>query len=142
MNPFAELKRFAEQLEQVAARWELPICVTVVDAHGLVVLLHRMPGAGVLSLEMAERKAYTSVVMGCESGALMSAVQPGQPGFTLTSSSSRLIAFGGGTRIQFGGEAFGIGISGGPTDVEDMDMLAEAQDGFGETSGVWAPRFR
>jgi uncharacterized protein GlcG (DUF336 family) len=136
VNAFQELKRFSDVCEDVAGQRGIPICVTVVDAHGHPVLLRRMPGSPVLALEMAERKAYTSVVMGMETNALGALVQPGQPLFTLTSSSSRLVAFGGGSRVELGGEAFGVGISGGTTQ-EDMEMLRDARLRFGQ--GEWAP---
>jgi uncharacterized protein GlcG (DUF336 family) len=137
MDAFQKLKTFSDVCEEVATAHGIPICVTVVDAHGNIVLLHRMPGSGIITLEMAERKAYTSVAMGCESGALKDKIQPGQPLYTLTSSSSRLIAFGGGTFVRFGSEVFGIGISGGPTEVEDMEILRDARIKFGD--GEWAP---
>jgi uncharacterized protein GlcG (DUF336 family) len=140
MSAFEVLKRFVTIVEDVATEVEIPICVTVLDAHGLPVLLHRMPGAGILNIEMAERKAYTSAVMDIESGALLDLVQPGQPAFTLTSSSSRLIAFGGGTNVRIGSELFGVGISGGPTAVEDMEILAAAQDRMDGADAVWAER--
>lgn len=140
MSAFDELKRFSDICEAVAAEAGISICVTVVDAHGTLVLVHRMSGAGVLSLEMAERKAYTSAVMGVESGSLLARIQPGQPDYTLTSSSSRLIAFGGGTSVQFGSEMFGIGISGGPNQFVDMEILAAAQDRFPSVDAVWAER--
>jgi uncharacterized protein GlcG (DUF336 family) len=140
MSSYEELKRFAAICEEVATEVGFPICVTILDAHANPVLLHRMPGSGIITLEMAERKAYTSVAMGVESGALLGAVQPGQPGYTLTSSSSRLIAFGGGTNVRFGSELFGIGISGGPSAVEDMEILVAAQDRFDSTEAQWAER--
>lgn len=140
MSAFEELKRFSDTCEEVATEAGVAICVTAVDQHGLPVLLHRMPGAGVLTLEMAERKAYTSVVMGCESGSLMERILPGQPDYTLTSSSSRLIAFGGGTNVRFGSEVFGIGISGAPNGAADMELLAAAQDRFDSRDAVWAER--
>lgn len=140
MNAFEELKRFVTIVEEVATEVGIPMCVTVVDANGLPVLLHRMPGAGILNVEMADRKAYTSAVMNIESGALLDLVQPGQPAFTLTSSSSRLVAFGGGTNVRFGSELFGVGISGGPTAVEDMEVLAAAQDRFECPDAAWAER--
>jgi uncharacterized protein GlcG (DUF336 family) len=138
MSAYQELKRFVEVCETVAAERGIPICVTVLDVHGHPVLLHRQPGAYVLALEMAERKAYTSAAFNCETVALMAGIQPGQPGYTLTSSSSRFVAFGGGTSVTFGSERFGIGISGGPTAVEDMEMLAAAQDRFDSAGAVWA----
>lgn len=140
MNAFEELKRFAAICEEVASEAGIPICLTVLDVHGNPVLVHRMPGTGILNLEMAERKAYTSAAMGIESGALMARVLPGQPDYTLTSSSSRLIAFGGGTNVRFGSEVFGVGISGGPTAVEDMEILAAAQDRLDSVDAVWAER--
>jgi hypothetical protein len=39
---------------------DVPVAVTVIDIHGNVVLTHRMTGAPAFSLELAERKAYTS----------------------------------------------------------------------------------
>lgn len=140
MNAFEELKRFAGVCEEVATEMGLPIVVAVIDLHGNPVLVHRMPGTYVLHLEMADRKAYSSAAMHVESGALMEAVQPGGPAYTLTSSSSRLIAFGGGTWVRFGDEVFGVGISGGPTAVEDMEILAAAQDRFESDGAEWAER--
>ena len=140
MSTYEELKRFAAICEEVATEAGFPICVTIIDAHGNPVLLHRMPGSGIITLEMAERKAYTSVAMGVESGALLDAIQPGKPAYTLTSSSSRLIAFGGGTNVRFGSELFGIGISGGPTAIEDMEILVAAQERFDGAEAVWAER--
>jgi uncharacterized protein GlcG (DUF336 family) len=141
MSAYEELKRFAALCEEVATEAGIPICVTILDEHANPVLLHRMPGSGIITLEMAERKAYTSVAMGVESGALMGAIQPGQGGYTLTSSSNRLVAFGGGTNVRFETALFGIGISGGPTDVEDMEILAAAQDRFESAQdAIWAER--
>ncbi|GAA1809450.1 heme-binding protein [Planosporangium flavigriseum] len=137
MDAFQKLKKFADVCEEVAAARGIPICVTVLDAHNNPVLLHRMPGSGIITLEMAERKAYTSVALGCETYALKAGIQPGQPLYSLTTSSSRLIAFGGGTCVRFGSEVFGIGISGGPTEVEDMEILRDARIKFGD--GEWAP---
>lgn len=140
MGSIQELKRFMNILEEISLENGKPLCITVLDPNGLPVLLSRMPGAGILNIEMADRKAYTSVVTGAESGALMSFVQPGAPGYTLTSSSGRLIAFGGGTKVQFDNESYGIGISGGNNDVEDMDMLATAQKRFGVTDAIWSAK--
>lgn len=136
MTVFDELKRLVDVCEDAATKAGIPICVTVVDVHGQVVLLRRMPGSPVLALEMAERKAYTAVVMGCETNALWAQVQPGAPLYTLTSSSSRLVAFGGGSVVQLEDERYGVGLSGGTTQ-DDMDMLVAARTAFG--AGTWAP---
>jgi uncharacterized protein GlcG (DUF336 family) len=135
VETYSTLKRLCELLESVANVHGIPICITIVDAHGHIVLLHRMPGSPVLALEMAERKAYTSVVMRCETASLAAQILPGEPLYSLTSSSNRLIAFGGGTFVDLASETFGVGISGGTT-AQDMEMLADARIAFGE--GKWA----
>jgi cob(I)alamin adenosyltransferase len=138
MDVFQKLKVLCDTFERVATEQKIPICVTTVDDHGDVVLLQRMPGAPILSLEMAERKAYTAVVMGCETAALGPQIQPGQPLYSLTSSSTRLIAFGGGSRVQFGDTTFGVGISGGTTE-QDMAILRAGRSDFSD--GDWASEF-
>ena len=135
MNSYTELKRLVDVLETVAIDRGIPMCITIVDVHGHPVLLHRMPGSPVLALEMAERKAYTSMVMRCETAALASQILPGEPLYSLTSSSTRLIAFGGGSYVNFGTDTFGVGISGGTT-AQDMEILEAARIAFG--SGEWA----
>ena len=76
MDSIHELKRFMDILEEVSLENGKPLCITILDSSGLPVLLSRMSGAGILNIEMADRKAYTSAVTGAESGALMSFVQP------------------------------------------------------------------
>lgn len=139
MDAYQNLKRLCDVSEEVSAEHGIPICITVVDAHADIVLLRRMPGVPIpLSLEMAERKAYTSVVMGCETAALASQILPGGPLYSLTSSSNRLIAFGGGSLVTFGSESFGVGISGG-TPQQDIDILKDTRLRFAD--GEWAPEF-
>ena len=110
------------------------MCITIVDASGHPVLVRRMPGANVLALELAERKAYTSVVSGLETETLAELVLPGQPLYSLTSSSSKLVAFGGGSAVTFGSETFGVGVSGGTTE-QDLKILHNARTAFG--NGEW-----
>ena len=110
------------------------MCITIVDASGHPVLVRRMPGANVLALELAERKAYTSVVSGIETATLAELVLPGQPLYSLTSSSSKLLAFGGGTAVTIGAETFGVGVSGGTTE-QDLEILHGARTALG--SGEW-----
>jgi uncharacterized protein GlcG (DUF336 family) len=135
VDSYRELKRLVDTFEKVSTDKGIPTCITIVDMHGHPVLLHRMPGSPVLALEMSERKAYTSMVMRCETSALPSQILPGQPLYSLTSSSTRLIAFGGGSYVQFETEIFGVGVSGGTTD-QDIEILNIARVVFG--AGDWA----
>src|SRR5438552_18060685 len=56
-------KNVAAQVESQATKAKVPVAVSVVDVHGNVVLQHRMPGAPLFSLELSERKAYTSALV-------------------------------------------------------------------------------
>src|ERR1700733_1500142 len=70
-------KDVADRVEAESLRQNIPVAVTVIDIHGNVVLTHRMTGAPAFSLELAERKAYTSALVGIRTADLVPLVQPG-----------------------------------------------------------------
>jgi uncharacterized protein GlcG (DUF336 family) len=117
----------AAEAVKVATQMGLRVVISVVDAHGNPVLLHRMDGAPLHALDMAFRKAYTAISFGAETASLMAKVQPGQPLYGLAvNSGGKLIAFGGGAPVALReGVSVGVGISGGTTS-EDVEILASA----------------
>ena len=70
-------ERQLDEDEAESSRQRVPVAVTVIDIHGNVVLTHRMTGAPAFSLELAERKAYTSALIGVRTADLVPLVQPG-----------------------------------------------------------------
>ena len=60
MDLLATAKKLAERVETEATKAKVPVAVCIVDVHGNLVLQHRMNGAPLFSLEISERKAYTS----------------------------------------------------------------------------------
>lgn len=124
---FEEAHKIAVAAERAAAEAGVSVVVSIVDIHGNPVLMHRMDGAPLHSLDMAFRKAYTAASFNVATEELTDQVQPGQPLYGLAvNSGSKLIAFGGGAPITLsGGETVGVGISGGTTQ-EDMDILSIA----------------
>lgn len=122
-----EVKEIAALAERSAADLGINVVVSVVDTHGNPVLLHRMDGAPLHSIDIAFRKAYTAASFGVETESLMAQVQPGQPLYGLaTNSGGKLIAFGGGAPVVLAtGDRVGVGISGGTTE-EDIDVLKAA----------------
>src|SRR5712692_8541527 len=64
-------KNIADRVEAESAKQNVPVAVTVIDTHGNVVLTHRMTGAPAFSLELAERKAYTSALVGVRTADLV-----------------------------------------------------------------------
>ena len=64
MDLLTTAKDVADRIEAESLKQHVPVAVTVIDIHGNVVLTHRMTGAPAFSLELAERKAYTSALVG------------------------------------------------------------------------------
>ena len=108
-------KNVAQRVEAQATQAKVPVAVCVVDVHGNVVLQHRMPGAPLFSLELSERKAYTSALVRLRTADLVPLVQPGQPLYPLIMvSGGRYSAMGGGVPLASEGEVVaGVGVSGG-----------------------------
>jgi uncharacterized protein GlcG (DUF336 family) len=97
-------KSIALAAEQSATEAGVNIVVSVVDAHGICILLHRMDGAPLHALNMAFKKAYTAASLNTDTESLRELVQPGQPLYALTvSSGGKLVAFGGGAPVQLPG---------------------------------------
>jgi uncharacterized protein GlcG (DUF336 family) len=66
MDLLAFAKDIADRVEAQSARTKVPVAVSVIDIHGNVLLQHRMSGAPLFSIEISERKAYTSALVDCE----------------------------------------------------------------------------
>src|SRR5258706_10116609 len=115
MDLLAFAKMVADRVEEEAAEVKVPVAVCVIDIHGNVVLTHRMGGAPAFSLEIAERKAYTSALVRVRTADLLPLVQPGQPLYPLIMmSGGRYSAMGGGVPLSNEGEVVaGVGVSGG-----------------------------
>ena len=79
MNLLETSKRLAEFAEEEARRINVPVTISVVDIHGNIVLKQRMTGSPLLSIEMSERKAYTSALLRMRTEEINPLVQPGQP---------------------------------------------------------------
>src|SRR5712675_1232235 len=118
MDLLALAKMVADRVEEEATEAKVPVAVCVIDIHGNVVLTHRMTGAPAFSLEIAERKAYTSALIGIRTADLVPLVQPGAELYPLLAlSGGRYSAMGGGVPLtnDEGETIGGVGVSGGTT---------------------------
>ncbi len=127
MDLLMTAKSLAERVEAEATKAKVPVAVCVVDVHGNLVLQHRMNGAPLFSVEISERKAYTSALVGMRTGDLLALVQPGQPLYVLPSvGGGRFCPMGGGVPLTDDGRVFaGVGVSGGTAD-EDVAIVEAA----------------
>jgi uncharacterized protein GlcG (DUF336 family) len=125
MGLLALAKNTAERVEAEASRAKVPVAVCVIDVHGNVILKHRMDGAKTFSIELSERKAYTSALVGVRTAELLPLVQPGQPLFPLM-SQGKYSAMGGGAPLSSEGHVVaGVGVSGGSVE-QDVAILEAA----------------
>ena len=127
MDLLAKAKVLAARVEDEATKAKVPVAVCVIDLHGNLVLQHRMNGAPVFSLEISERKAYTSALVGVRTADLLPLVQPGQPLYVLpTVAGARFCPMGGGVPLTEDGQVFaGVGVSGGTAE-EDVAIVEAA----------------
>lgn len=127
MDLLAFAKKVADRIEEQSVRAKVPVAVCVIDVHGNVVLKHRMGGAPTFSIELAERKAYTSALVGLRTTDLFPLVQPGQALFPLMGvSGGRYCSMGGGAPLTSEGQMVaGVGVSGGTVD-QDVAILESA----------------
>ena len=127
MDLLAFAKSIADRVEAQSVRAKVPVAVCVMDIHGNIILKHRMNGAPTFSIEISERKAYTSALVGLRTAELSSLVQPGQPLFPLMGlSDGRYCSMGGGAPLKSDGEMIaGVGVSGGTVD-QDVAILEAA----------------
>src|SRR6266853_490117 len=127
MGWVALAKTVAGRVGAEGSEGKIPVAVCVTDTHGNVVLQHRMNGAPGFSIEIAERKAYTSALVRMRTADLLPLVQPGQPLFPLSMvSGGRYCAMGGGAPFTREGVVVaGVGVSGGTVD-EDIAIVEAA----------------
>ena len=100
--------------------------IAVVDESGVLKALHRMDGAPLISVQIAQDKAYTAAGFGIPSHGWYDFIKDDGPlALGATAGIDRLVVFGGGYPVTVDGAVVGaIGVSGGHYS-EDM-AVAEA----------------
>ena len=100
--------------------------IAIVDDSGLLKAFHRMDGAPLISIQIAQDKAYTAVGFGIPSHGWYDFIKDDAPlALGAPTGIDRLVVFGGGYPIVVDDQLVGaIGVSGGHYS-EDM-QVAEA----------------
>jgi uncharacterized protein GlcG (DUF336 family) len=125
MDLLAVAKKVADRVEAEGSRAKVPVAVCVIDVHGNVVLHHRMNGAPAFSIELSQRKAYTSALVGVRTADLLPLAQPGQALFPLMSQGRYYVMGGGAPAMNEGELVAGVGVSGGTVE-QDVAILEAA----------------
>src|SRR5215210_8089037 len=108
-------QRVIAAAEKKAADIKQPMNIAVVDGAGNLVAFARMEGAWLGSIDIAQKKAWTSRAFDIETKTLSKFAQPGGV-FCVKNcfSGGKVVVFGGGVRLMGGREVVGaIGVSGG-----------------------------
>ncbi|MEC3917602.1 GlcG/HbpS family heme-binding protein [Nocardia sp. CDC160] len=118
--------RLADAGHKAADAMNVPMIITIVDAAGYLLHSSRKEGALLGCIDLAHRKAKTSVLFRMPTAALGELSRPDGPIYGIESSNGGLISFGGGLPITDAeGRVIGaVGVSGG---IADQDVqVAEA----------------
>src|ERR1700680_3784790 len=114
--------------EAVAKARELGVTenVAILDDGGNLKTFSRMDGAPILSIEMAQNKAYTAL-FGVSTQEFFKFIQSDPSLLAGIPTLARMAAWGGGFPIKVNGEVVGaIGLSGAPTVQNDIDCAKAA----------------
>lgn len=121
---------FAQQLlkaaEDKATEIDVPMVIAIVDESGILKAFNRMDGAALLSVSIAQDKAYTAVSFGISTAEWFDFIKDDPPLLNSITHTPRLVAFGGGNPITENGAFIGgIGVSGGHYS-QDMQVAEHA----------------
>jgi glc operon protein GlcG len=105
-------RAIVESAIAIASEWEVSISVAVVDSHGDLTAFGRMDDALLVTISIAEAKAYTSVRERKSTAELGKWVQSTGKDMSYW-PDSKITSMGGGVPIQSDGKVIGgIGVSG------------------------------
>src|SRR5262249_17864975 len=121
-----DAKRMLSAAEAKAASLGIAYNIAVVDAGGHLVAFLRQDGALIGSIDLAIDKAVTARIFDRATSDLARLAQSGKPLFGIQESNAgKVVIFGGGVPIRFGGNIVGaVGASAGT--VEQDIEVAEA----------------
>ena len=111
--------------EAKAAELGVPMVIAIVDESGVLKAFSRMDGAALLSVDIAQDKAYTAVSFGIPTDGWFDFIKNDPPLLHGIIKTPRLIVYGGGYPLKVGDAVIGgIGVSGGHYE-QDM-VVAQA----------------
>jgi uncharacterized protein GlcG (DUF336 family) len=107
-------QRMVAAAERKAAEIGRPMCIAICDGDGNLKAFSRMDGGPLLSVQIAQDKAYTAISFGMASHEWYDFIENDPPLLHGIVKTDRLIVFGGGYPITVDGQIVGgIGVSGG-----------------------------
>jgi len=126
-----EARRIIRAGQEKANEIGVPMNIAVVDAGANLVAFERQEGAWIGSIDIAQKKAFTSRAFDIETKALGENSQSGQQFFGIhASNNGKIMIFAGGVPLKRGGEVVGaVGVSGGLGE-QDQAVAEAAANAF------------
>jgi uncharacterized protein GlcG (DUF336 family) len=126
-------RRMIAAAEEKAREMGHPMVIAVCDESGVLKAFSRMDGAPLLSVQVAQDKAYTAIGFGMSTDGWHDFIKDDPPlARGAVGGIERLVIFGGGYPIKVGDQVVGgIGVSGGHYS-QDMEV---AQAGLAALDG-------
>jgi uncharacterized protein GlcG (DUF336 family) len=123
----------AKMIEAVVAKARaigVPQVVAILDESGLLKAFCRMDGAPLISIEVAQNKAYTAL-LGAPSQDFFNRIKENPALLAGVPHIPRIVTFGGGLPIRIEGAVVGgIGVSGGTVE-QDIECAQAGLDAIG-----------
>jgi uncharacterized protein GlcG (DUF336 family) len=115
MITLEQAKKIIAAGEREAQKQGQPMNIAVVDAGGNLVAFERMDGAWLGSIDIAQKKAWTSRAFDIDTKTLSTLTQPGGDFYGLhVSNNGKVMIFAGGVPLKRNGVVIGgVGVSGG-----------------------------
>ncbi len=119
--------RMVAAAEKKAREMKHPFVIAIVDESGVLKAFSRMDGAPLLSVQVAQDKAYTSVGFGLSTDGWHDFIKDDPPlAAGAVGGIARLVVFGGGYPIKVEDQIVGgVGVSGGHYS-QDMEVAKAA----------------
>lgn len=126
----AAADKLLDAAQAAAQEMGVPMVIAVVDESGVLKAFRRMDGAALLSVEIAQDKAYTAVSFGIPTHGWFDFIKNDPPLLHGIVKTPRLVVFGGGYPLTVDGQTVGgIGVSGGHYE-QDMKVAEAALAAF------------
>src|SRR6476661_6086266 len=101
-------KNLIESAEKKANEIKVPMVISIVDEGGNFVACHRMDDALLVSVELAQNKAWTSIAMKMTTENLALVAANGKELYGInTTNNGRVVVFGGGIPLYNNGQIIG-----------------------------------
>ena len=127
-------RTMAEAAEKAQAETGVNICLAICDRHGSLKYFYRYGDAILPSVDISQKKAYTSAVLGQTTREFGKIAQAGANAFGINVTHPQLVIFGGGFPLKVDGKTVGgLGISGGSVE-EDEAVAVRVVEAFNKAT--------